>query len=69
MAEENWVLLNTPVIIFCVGLVDFLLRINKTITWILLGYLTPLAFLYAAVTLLPCHFPNFFNSTLSPVWG
>ncbi|KAN0114008.1 hypothetical protein V8E52_007157 [Russula decolorans] len=67
IAEKNWVLLNTSVIIFFVGLVDFLLRINKTITWILLGYLTPFAFLYAAVTLLPCHFPNFFNSTLSPV--
>jgi hypothetical protein len=62
--EENWVLLNTSLIIFFVGLVDFLLRINKTIAWILLGYLTPLAFLYAAVMLLPCHFP-----TLSPVWG
>jgi len=66
--EENWVLLNTSVIVFFVGLVDFLLRINKTITWILLGYLTPLAFLYAVVMLLPCHFLNFFNSILSPVW-
>ncbi|KAF8493483.1 hypothetical protein F5888DRAFT_1636640 [Russula emetica] len=65
--EENLVLLSTSVIIFFVGLVDFLLRINKTITWVLLGYLTPLAFLYAAVTLLPCHLPNLFNSTLSPV--
>jgi len=54
--EENWVLLNTSVIIFFFGLVDCLLRINKTITWILLGYLIPLAFLCAAVTLLPCHF-------------
>jgi hypothetical protein len=69
MVEENWVLLNTSVVIFFVGLVDSLLLINKNITWILLGCLTPLAFLYAAaVTLLPCHFPNFFNSTLSPVW-
>ena len=66
MAEENWVLLNTSVIIFFVGLVDFLLRINQTITWILLGYLTPFALLYAAVTLLTCLFPNFFNSILSP---
>lgn len=62
--EKNWVLSNTSVIIFFVGLVDFLLRINETITWILLSYLTPLAFLYAAVTLLPCHF-----STLSLAWG
>ncbi len=46
-----------------------LLRINKTITWILLGYLVPLAFLCATVTLLPCHFPNFFSSTLSPFGG
>jgi hypothetical protein len=69
MVEKNWVLLNTSVVIFFVGLVDFLLLINKNITWILLGYLTPLAFLYAAaVTLLPCHFPKNFNSTLSPVW-
>ena len=58
--EENWVLSNTSVIIFFVGLVDFLLQIDKSITWILLAYLT-LAFLYAAVTLLPCHF--------STVWG
>jgi hypothetical protein len=49
VVEENWVLLNTSVIILFVGLVDFLLLINKTIIWILLGYLTPLAFLYAAV--------------------
>jgi hypothetical protein len=62
MVEKNWVLLNTSVIFFFIGLMDFLLLINKTIAWILLGYLTPLAFLYAAVTLLPCH------STLSPVW-
>lgn len=62
--EENWVLLSTSVIIFLVGLVDFLLRIDKTITWILFGYLTPFAFLYTAVTLLPSHF-----SSLSLVWG
>jgi len=61
MVEENWVLLDTSVIIFFIGLVDFLLRINKTITWILLGYLTPLAFLYATVILLPCHISNIFN--------
>jgi hypothetical protein len=58
MVKANWVLLHTSVILFFVGLVDFLLLINKTITWILLGYLTPVAFLYAAATLLPCHFPN-----------
>jgi hypothetical protein len=56
--EANWVLLHTSVILFFVGLVDFLLVINKTITWILLGYLTPLAFLYAAGTLLPVPFPE-----------
>ena len=58
MVKANWVLLHASVILFFVGLVDFLLLINKTITWILLGYLTPLTFLYAAATLLPCHFPN-----------
>jgi hypothetical protein len=62
--EANWVLLHTSVILFLVGLVNFLLLINKTITWILLGYLTPFAFLYAAATFLPYHFPKSPNLTL-----
>jgi hypothetical protein len=47
-----WMLLHASVLIFFVGLVDFMLPINKTITRILLGYLT-LAFLCAATTLNP----------------
>jgi hypothetical protein len=68
MVKANWVLLHASVILFFVGLVDFLLLINKTITWILLGYLTPFAFLYAAATLLPCHSPNSFDPTLFRYW-
>ena len=67
-AEANWVLLHSSIILFLVGLVDFLLLINKTITWILLGYLTPFAFLYAVATLLPYYFPKSLNLTLFPDW-
>src|SRR5712671_1272491 len=53
-------------LLFVVGLVDFILPVNKTVAWIVLGYLTPFALLYVATTLLPCHFPGSRPSTLFP---
>jgi len=54
------------VLLFVVSLVDFILYINKTIAWIVLGYLTPFVFLYVATTLLPCHLPGSRHCTLFP---
>jgi hypothetical protein len=56
VVEVVWLLLNSSVLLFFVGLVEFFLPVNRVIAWILLGYLVPLAFLYAWTTLLPCHF-------------
>jgi len=54
------------VLLFVLGLVDFILDINKTVAWIVLGYLTPFALLYVATTLLPCHFPGSRHCTVFP---
>lgn len=58
MVEVVWLLLNSSVLLFFVGLVEFFLPVNRIVGWILLGYLVPLAFLYAWTTLLPCHFSS-----------
>lgn len=53
-----WVLLHTSVFLFFIGLIDFLLLINKTVACIVLGCIVPLALAYIATTLLLHFFPN-----------
>ncbi|KAI9508589.1 hypothetical protein F5148DRAFT_1283889 [Russula earlei] len=59
------VLSETSIFLFVIGLVDFILPISNTIGWMLLGYLTSFASLYAA-TLLPWHIPGSHFFTLFP---
>ncbi len=56
--EAIWVLLHTSVVFFFIGLVDFLLPINKIVAWVLLGYIVPFALVYIATMLLPRLFSN-----------
>jgi len=66
MAEVIWMLLQSSVLLFLVGLVDFIHPINTTTAWILLGYLGLLASLHAARALLPYRFPSPHLPTISP---
>lgn len=56
--DAIWALLHTSVFLFIIGLVDFLLLINKTVACIFLGYTVPLVLAYIAATMLLCFFPN-----------
>jgi hypothetical protein len=53
-----WVLLHASVFLFFVGLIDYLLLINKTVACIVLGCTVPLALAYLAMTLLLHFLPN-----------
>ena len=66
MVGVIWALLHSSTLLFLVGLVDFMVPISTTITWLLLGYLTLLASLYVAMTLLPKGFPSLHYLILSP---
>jgi Family of unknown function (DUF6535) len=58
MVEVIWVLLRASILLFLVGLGDFIFLINTTVHWVLLGYLSLLALLYAARMLITyCRFP------------
>src|SRR6267142_710474 len=61
MVEVIWVLLRASTLLFLVGLGYFILPINTTVPWVLLGYLGLLAFLYAATYRFPFpdHLPQF----------
>ena len=63
--ETIWALLHTSVLFFFIGLVDFLLLINKTVSCVFLGCIVPLALVYIATMLLLCFFPNSHYFTLS----
>jgi len=56
--EMVMVLLHTSVLFFFIGLVDFLLPINKPVAWVFLGYIFPFALVYIATMLLPRLFSN-----------
>ena len=68
--EAIWVLLHTSVFLFFIGIVDFLLQINKTVACIVLGYTVPLMLAYIATTFLLCFFPNsrFFTPSSNRSW-
>ncbi|KAI0266174.1 hypothetical protein BC834DRAFT_969673 [Gloeopeniophorella convolvens] len=51
-------LLHISVFLFFIGLVDFLLPINKTVAWIFVGYVALFTAVYAVMTLLPNFFLN-----------
>jgi hypothetical protein len=53
-----WVLLHVSVFLFFIGLVHYLLLINKTVACIVLGCTVPLALAYIAMTLLLHFLPN-----------
>ncbi|KAH9164838.1 hypothetical protein EDB89DRAFT_385438 [Lactarius sanguifluus] len=63
--EAIWVLLHASVLLFFIGLLDFLLRTNKTAACVFLAYIVPLALVYIAAMLLPCFFSNSHYFTLS----
>jgi hypothetical protein len=65
MVEVIWVLLRASTLFFLVGLGDSVLPINTTVPWVILGYLSLLAFLYAARLLIAHRFPipNYLNSS------
>ncbi|KAI9438693.1 hypothetical protein H4582DRAFT_191496 [Lactarius indigo] len=63
--EAIWVLLHTSVLLFFIGLLDFLLRINKTLAYVFLAYIVPFAFVYTAAVLLPYFFSNTHHFTRS----
>ena len=68
--DAIWALLHTSVFLFFIGLVDFLLLINKTVACIVLGYTVPLVLAYIAMTMLLCFFPNsqYFTPSSSGSW-
>ncbi len=68
--EMVMVLLHTSVLFFFIGLVDFLLPINKPVAWVFLGYIVPFALVYIATMLLPRLFlnPRYFTPSSSGSW-
>jgi hypothetical protein len=58
MVEAIWVLLRASILLFLVGLGDFILPINATVSWVLLGCLSLLALLCAARMLITHRFPS-----------
>ncbi|KAH9074281.1 hypothetical protein EDB83DRAFT_1951239 [Lactarius deliciosus] len=56
--EAIWVLLHASVLFFFIGLLDFLLRTNKTVACVFLTYIVLLALVYIATMLLPRFFSN-----------
>ncbi|KAH8982882.1 hypothetical protein EDB92DRAFT_1819683 [Lactarius akahatsu] len=63
--EAIWVLLHASVLFFIIGLLDFLLRTNKTVAYVFLAYIVPFALVYIAAMLLPCFFSNSYSFTPS----
>ncbi|KAI0266172.1 hypothetical protein BC834DRAFT_782276, partial [Gloeopeniophorella convolvens] len=51
-------LLHISVFLFFIGLVDFLLSINKAVAWVFFGYVALFTTVYAIMTLLPNMFLN-----------
>lgn len=66
--ETIWMLLHTSVLFFLIGLIDFLLLINKTVALAFLGYIVPLALVYIAATLLQCFFSDSHSFSSSGSW-
>ncbi|KAH9035815.1 hypothetical protein EDB84DRAFT_1209904 [Lactarius hengduanensis] len=63
--EAIWVLLHASVLFFFIGLLDFLLRTNKTVACVFIAYIVPFALVYIAAMLLPCFFSNSHSFTSS----
>ncbi|KAI0062771.1 hypothetical protein BV25DRAFT_1779874, partial [Artomyces pyxidatus] len=61
-------LLHASVILFFVGMVEFLFPINKTVAYVLLSFVSIGTLLYLALTILPVIWPNSpYATPLSPV--
>lgn len=69
--QTIWMLIRTSVLFFLIGLIDFLLQINKTVACVFLGYIVTLALVYIAMTLLLFFFPtshHYFTPSTSGSW-